>query len=476
MTLCVAAASIRRMVIRFYGAAGEVTGSAYLIETARARVLVDFGMFQGSESRETLNVIPDGLDPHRLDAVLLTHAHLDHTGRLPLLAKSGCKAPVYCTKATMALTALILRDSAKVQAQDIERINRKRRRADEPPIEPSFTAEDVETVLQQFKAVPYDEPVSIAPGVQARWVEAGHMLGSASVQLLFENGGRAVSAAFSGDLGPHGAPILKDAAGFERADIVVLESTYGDRDHRPLAKTVDEFQQIVQEAVQRNGKILVPTFAVGRTQLLIYLLAVMFRRKQIPKFPIYIDSPMAIEASRIYAQHVDLFDSEYHALDEQRPLTVDMDTVQATATAEQSKALNDVPGPCMILAGSGMCTAGRILHHFKQNLWRPETSVIIVGYQAVGTLGRMLVDGAKRVRIFGETIAVKARIHTLGGFSAHAGQSELLKWLEPLATTHPRVILTHGEAKGREPLAGRIRDQHGIQPHLPEYGDAIKIE
>lgn len=461
--------------ITFYGAAGEVTGSCYLIETDSARVLVDFGMFQGRQNKSDLNVVPRGLDVPSLSAVLVTHAHLDHTGRLPLLAKHGYTGPILCTNATVALAELILRDSAKVQAQDIERANRKRERAGEELLEPMYSAADVDRTLQLFRTAPYDDPVPVAPGIAARWVEAGHMLGSASIQLHVENGARTLALAFSGDLGPHGAPIFKDSVGFQTADLLVLESTYGDRDHKPLADTVAEFERIVKEAVSRKGKILVPSFAVGRTQLLLYLLALMFRRKIVPKFPVFIDSPMAIDATRIYSQHVDLFDAEYHALQQERPLSSDMDTMKPTPTPEDSKALNDIGGPCLIIAGSGMCTAGRILHHFKQNLWRPETSVIVVGYQSEGTLGRLLIEGVPHVKIFGEKIAVKARVHTLGGFSAHAGQSELLRWLGQVAGRKPRVILTHGEAKGREPLARLIQQKYGLTPWLPNFGEFIEI-
>jgi len=461
--------------ITFHGAAGDVTGSAYLLETPQARLLVDFGMFQGVENKEVLNRLPEGLDPQRLDAVLVTHAHLDHVGRLPLLTKAGYTGPIHCTPATIDLAGLILRDSAKVQAQDVGRANRKRQRADEPPLEPLYSAEDVENLIPQYRPVPYDEPVPVAPGVRARFVEAGHLLGSASIQLRIETGTGTQCIAFSGDLGPRGAPILQDAAGFHRADTVVLESTYGDRDHKPLADTVSEFESIVAEVVARKGKILVPTFAVGRAQLLLYLLALMFRHKTVPKFPVFVDSPMAIEATKIYFDHLELFDEDFQAIQRQRPLVEDMDTIKPTATAEESKALNNCSGPCLILAGSGMCTAGRILHHLKQNLWRPETSVLIVGFQAQGTLGRLLVERARQVSIFGEKIAVKARIHTLGGFSAHAGQRDLLQWFDRLAHCRPDLILTHGEPKARDALAALIKKRHGIEARKPQLGDVFEL-
>ena len=453
--------------LTFLGAAGTVTGSAYLLQTDRARVLVDFGMFQGFTHHDDLNVLPASLDVAKLDAIVVTHAHLDHTGRLPLLAKAGYRGPIYATAATIPLTSLILRDSAHLQAMDIERLNRKRQRAAETPLEPIYTAEHVAQILERFTAVAYDQPVEVAPGIRARWVEAGHMLGSASLQLCIQTEAATKTIVFSGDIGPKGAPILKDAVGFEKADVVVMESTYGDRDNKVLAETVTEFEGIIKNAVAARSKILVPVFAVGRTQLLLYLLAQLFRNKTVPKFPIFLDSPMAVEATKIYWEHLELFDAEFQALHRERPLTDDLSTLKATPTAQDSMQLNDLAGPCLIMAGSGMCNGGRILHHLKQNLWKPDTRVLIVGYQGEGSLGRRLVDRDKEVSIFGEKIAVKASIHTLNGFSAHAGQTELLKWLGPLAPGRPRVFLIHGEARGREPLAQKIKERFGLTAELP---------
>jgi metallo-beta-lactamase family protein len=463
------------MKITFCGAAGGVTGSAILLRTDRASVLIDFGMFQAVAHKAEWNHLPEEVDVRRLDAVVLTHAHLDHTGRLPLLVKAGYAGPVFCTEATVELAALVLRDSAKVQAQDVERLNRKRQRADDALLQPLYGASDVEKLLPLFRSVPYDQPVEVAPGVRARFVEAGHLLGSCSIQLCISEGSQTRCVSFSGDLGPKGAPILKDAVGFQAADAVVLETTYGDRDHRPLAETVAEFERIVSEAVARKGKILVPTFAIGRAQLITYLLALMFRHKAVPKFPIFLDSPMAIEASRIYFRHVELFDEDFQALQRQRPLAEDLDTLKASPSAEDSKALNDVAGPCLIMAGAGMCNAGRILHHLKQNLWQSATSVIFVGFQGEGTLGRQIIDGAAKVSIFGEPVAVKASIHTLGGFSAHAGQTDLLRWFDQVAHCRPLTILNHGEPRSRDPFARLIEQKYQLQPRKPNLGDVIEF-
>jgi len=461
------------MKITFLGAAGEVTGSAYLLETDQASVLIDFGSFQGEGHHEERNILPPGLDVAQLDAVLVTHAHLDHTGRLPLLAKSGYAGPIFCTDATRELTSLILRDSAKVQAQDIDRLNRQRQRAGDPPLVPLYGLPEVERTMALVRVAPYRTAVEVAPGVQARFVEAGHLLGSTSIQLLVADGARKRCLVFSGDLGPRGAPILEDAEGFHQADVVVMESTYGDHNHQPLPETVAEFEQIIADAVRRQGKVLIPTFAVGRAQLLLYLLAVMFRHKTVPKFPVFVDSPMAIEASKIYAHHLELFDDDFKAMQRQRPLAQDLDSVKFTASGAESMAINQVAGPCLILAGAGMCNAGRILHHLKLNLWRPETDVIIVGFQAEGTLGRQLVEGARYVSVFGEKIAVKARVHTLGGFSAHAGQNDLLRWFDQLAPCQPQVILTHGEAKGRDALGALLLQRYQLTVQKPMLGDVI---
>jgi metallo-beta-lactamase family protein len=461
--------------LTFLGAAGCVTGSAYLVETSQARVLVDFGVFQGFSGADGQNVVPSQLRPDALNAVVLTHAHNDHTGRLPLLTKAGYSGPIYCTPATIEMSELILRDSAKVQAQDIMRVNRRRERAGQPPAEPLFAPQDVDEVMQRFRPVPYDQPVPVASGIRACYAEAGHILGSASIKLFIEDGLQRKTIAFSGDIGGRGMPILKDPEGFSAADVVVIESTYGDRDHKPLAETVAEFEDIVKSVVKRGGKILVPTFAVGRAQLLIYLLAQMFRAGTVPKFPIYLDSPMAVTASLILEKHAELYDEDFVALNRKRPIREDLDTLKATATADESRALNLVRGPCFIMAGSGMCNAGRILHHLRQNLWKPDTAVMIVGFQPEGSLGRLLVDGRPMVKIFGEEIIVKASIHTLNGFSAHAGQTDLLHWLAPLTKSKPRVFLTHGEARGRGPFANKIREQFGIEAVLPEFGDQVTL-
>jgi len=463
------------MKITLHGAAGEVTGSAYLVETDRARVLVDFGMFQGGRNVEAKNVLPSRLEPGKLDAVLLTHAHLDHCGRLPLLLKGGYQGAILATKATVELAGLILRDSAKVQSYDVERSNRKREGSNKPLLEPLYNADEVERTMERFRVVPFDQSFDVAQGLKARYIEAGHMLGSASIELTAQEDGQSSVAVFSGDLGPSGLAIVRDAELFKRADVVFLESTYGDRDHKPLKETLAEFRAIIEQAVKQRSRILVPAFAVGRTQQILYHLDELFCAGTVKPFPVYIDSPMAIEATKIYQSHPDLFDSDTIDIQRACDIASQHGYVKPTPTPQESMALNDAPGPCLIMAGSGMCTAGRILHHLRHGLADPDTSVMIVGYQGEGTLGRQLVDGADEVRIFGETIPVKGQIHTLNGFSAHAGQTELLKWLRFLTPSKPQVVLSHGEARGREPLGELIRKHYGLTPALPAQGEIIKL-
>jgi len=461
------------MKIRIIGAAGgEVTGSCYSVQTKDARILIDCGLFQGGKKSEALNRPPTTPNA-KLDTVLLTHGHLDHTGRLPLLAKMGYRGQVLGTPATLDMTSLILRDSARLQISDCERQNRKRQRAGEAAVEPLYTPEDADAIISKLRPVPYLKPVDVAPGIQAIWAESGHMLGSASIQLLVKEDSKTKRIVFSGDLGPRSAPMLREFDPFREADLVFVESTYGGRDHRSFKETVTQFEQIVIEAMKHGGKMLVPSFAIGRAQLITLLIGKMFRAGKIKPFPVFLDSPMAIEATNIYVKHLDLFDDEMKAFIRNRPLREDLKTLRPTATADESRAINNVRGACLVMAGAGMCNGGRILHHLKANLWKPETQVLIVGYQGHGSLGRRLVDGEKEVRIFGDKIAVKAKIHTLGGFSAHAGRTDLMHWFSIVAPFKPRLILTHGEDDQRAALARLIQQRHRLPSKLPKMNETI---
>ena len=464
------------MKITPYGASGgEVTGSAYLVETSHARVLVDCGLFQGGKAADVFNRSEESLPSGKLDAVLITHAHLDHVGRLPLLLPLGFTGVVWATPATVRLAALVLRDSARVQISDVDRRNRRLERAGRPSIQPLYSVEDVEKILTAFRPAPYGVPMEVAPGIRVVWSEAGHMLGSASLQLQVDEGGVTRRVVFSGDLGPVHAPILKEFEPYSEADAVFLESTYGDRDHRSFEETVKELVSIVQEASRDQGKILVPTFAIGRAQVLTMLLAWMFRTGKVKPFPIFLDSPMAIEAGKILEEFPELYDDDMKEFVRSGNIHADLRSMRVTASVQESMAINDVSGPCLVLAGAGMCNGGRILHHLRHNLWKPQTHVVMVGYQSADSLGRRLIDRAREVRIFGEPVRVEAKIHTLGGFSAHAGQKDLLCWFNAMSHQKPRVFLTHGEDRARVALAQKIQELHGLTACLPRLRETLEL-
>jgi metallo-beta-lactamase family protein len=462
--------------ITLLGAAGgEVTGSTYLLQTKTANVLIDCGLFQGSQKLENSNRLPTQSAMRQLHAVVLTHAHLDHTGRLPLLTRFGYRGPIYATSATMALTDLILRDSAYLQMEDAKRQNRRRAETGQPPIEPLYTRREVDLVQPLFKSLPYDRPTTVAPSVSVRAVEAGHILGSASLEVTVDEDGRQKVVVFSGDLGPRNAPLHRDPVPFKRADLVFMESTYGDKDHPSLAETAVAAREAIKEAVERGGRVLVPTFAIGRSQILLYLLAGAFKRKTLKPFPIFLDSPMAIRATEIYRSHAELFDEEALAMRRAGEIASHLRTAQVCQKAVESMALAKRPGPFMVLAGAGMCTGGRILSHLQNHLGDPSTLVLMVGYQSRGSLGRKLVDGATSVRIAGRLVQVRAKTHILGGLSGHAGQSDLLNWFGSLAPSRPRVILTHGEDSQRATLRARIQDRFGLTSEMPAYREAIEF-
>lgn len=464
------------MKIKVLGAAGgEVTGSAYLIQTAKSNVLVDAGMFQGGKSSEAKNKLPQGATPDKLDALLLTHGHLDHTGRVPLLIKYGYNGPIYSTKETLELSQLILQDSARLQTADAMRQNRKAWKKGEPLIEPLYSTEHVECMKELTVDVPFNSSVKITEDISARWIEAGHMLGSGSIEVSVTEQGKQKIIVFSGDLGPLTLPMLKPYENFTKADLVFMEATYGDRNHKPYHETVEEFEKIIKEAQAAKAKILVPTFAIGRAQQIIYHLAEMFHAGKVPSFPVYLDSPMALAAFNVYKNHQDLLDEEYHELKRRGVFPLDTTYFQPSPSAESSKALNAVKGPCLILAGAGMCNGGRILHHLFHNLENPNSHILIVGYQGHGSLGRKIVDRLPKISIFGEQKIVKAHVHTLSGFSAHAGQSDLLNWFSYVAPSKPKLVITHGEDGPRSALAKLIKERYKIAAILPKIGDRIEL-
>ncbi len=462
------------MKIRFFGAAGEVTGSCYLIETERARLLVDFGMHQGGAKSERRNRRFPPFKAKELDCVVVTHAHLDHTGRLPLLSQHEYKAPIYATPATIDLTDILLRDSARIQMEDAERENRRRRRQGRGLVKPLYDERDVERVLAQMQGVRYGEAKEVAPGVTIRYFDAGHILGSASVEMTVREGGRTKVIAFSGDLGPKGVPLMRDPVPIEKADLMILESTYGDRDHRSVEETEREFVEVIRGA-QRDGKVIIPSFAVGRTQRLIYAFDEARRKGQLNNLKVFVDSPMATEVTETYCNHRELFDEEYWALLAGEKSCLYFPGLKFTRDVRESIALNDRDDGIVVIASAGMCTGGRVLHHLRHGLWKENVDVVFVGYQAEGTLGRRLVNGEKRVRVMGEPVVVKAKIHTINGFSAHAGQSGLVEWAGAMERGRPKVILTHGENKQRAALSAKLKGAFGMDCAMPEWGDVIEV-
>jgi metallo-beta-lactamase family protein len=462
------------MKITLLGAAGgEVTGSAYLVQTRDANVMVDCGLFQGAQKVENFNRLPTSGALQQLNAVVLTHAHLDHTGRLPLLTRFDYKGPIYATPATIALAELILKDSAYLQGEDAKRQNRRRAEAGKPLVEPLYTQKEVDRLHSLYRRMRYDHPTEVASGISVRAVEAGHILGSASLELTADDNGRKKVVVFSGDIGPRDAPLHRDPVPFKHADLVFIESTYGDKEHPSLAETAVAAREAVKAAVEQGGRVLVPVFAVGRSQLLLYLLAGAFKRGTLKPFPIFLDSPMAIRATDIYKSHAELFDTEAIAMRRSGDLSGNLRTVKVCQKAADSYALARKPGPWMVLAGAGMCTGGRIMHHLQNHLPDPTTLVLMVGYQSRGSVGRALADGAREVRIAGQKVQVQATTHLFGGLSGHAGQSDLLNWFGTLASSRPRLILTHGEDGPRQALRKRIQERFGLPAEMPTYRETI---
>jgi len=467
-------------LLSFLGAIQQVTGSCYLIETHDgARVLLECGMHQGRREEESDNRAAFAFDPKSLDAVVLSHAHIDHSGLLPRLVALGYRGPVHCTEATAELLELMLLDSAQIQEKDAEWENKWRARIGKPMVQPLYTRVDAERTLGQRAPHPYGETFEVARGVAVTFHNAGHILGSSIVQMDVHDHGRTRRLVFSGDLGNVCSPLMPAPTVLKEADVVLMESTYGDRDHRSHEDTIEELAGILQQAHRDGGNVLMPSFAVGRTQDLIYYLGRFYREGRLPQQAVFLDSPMAIGANAIYAHYKDQLDlngvdpalsGASGKLYAERWLPI----LKSTPTPEESMAINRFKSGVIIIAGSGMCTGGRILHHFKHNLWREECHLVIPGFQARGTLGRAIVDGAGSVKLLHQRIAVNAKVHTLGGFSAHAGQSQLIDWVSNFEN-RPELYLVHGETEKMQVLQQAIRDRLGWEARIPELGDRIAL-
>lgn len=462
------------MHIEFHGAAREVTGSCFLIQVGARRVLVDCGLLQGAPADEARNSKPFPFNPQQIDAVILTHAHLDHSGRLPLLIKAGYRGPIYTHGASRDLARIMLKDAGFLNEKDVEWDNRKRQRKHLPLLEPLYTVKEAEAALRYFRAVAYDDVVDIAKGIKCRLRDAGHILGSAIVELWLEEDGVRRKLVFSGDLGHQGAPLLRDPAQIGEADLVIIESTYGDRAHRSWSDTWAELGDVLAEATRAGGNILIPAFAVGRTQELLYAFKLNYQRWGLERWTIFVDSPMAIEATATYRRHAELYDREAAAERHHNGDLFTLPNLHLSHTTQQSMRINRIESGAIVIAGSGMCEGGRIRHHLKHNIWRERCHVVIVGYQAQGTLGRRLVDGAETIKLWGESMRVAAKIHTIGGFSAHADCNGLAAWYQGYAG-RPPVALVHGEPRAMEPFAERLREAGARSVFMPQRGARIDL-
>ena len=459
------------MEIAFHGADRGVTGSCHLLSCAGRKILIDCGMYQGGREIEDENSEPFGFDPQQIDYVLLTHAHLDHCGRLPLLAKRGFRGEIVTTAATRELARLVMVDAAHLQEEEAEhRGHRSARHGKHLHVAaPLFSIVDAFSALDFFgRVAAYGQPVQIAPGIRATFLDAGHILGSASIFLELEEGGRQRSVLFSGDLGNSGRPLLHDPAAPPRADVVVMETTYGDRLHKPFQPSVEEFYQAITDTFSRGGNVVIPTFALERAQELLFFLREGVEKNRLPHaVQVFLDSPMAISATEIFKRHPECYDAETGALFSSGRDPFHLPGLHFTRETAASIAINHIGGGAVIMAGSGMCTGGRIRHHLRQNIGREECSVVFVGYAATGTLARNVIDGAKEVRIYGEKLPVRAKIHTINGFSAHADQAELLAWHGQ--TGNPgRTFLVHGEEQVMRQFASRLRGTEVVMPALNE--------
>lgn len=474
------------MKITFLGAARTVTGSNFLVEGAGKKFLVDCGMWQGKAEQEMENDQEFEFNPADIDFVLLTHAHIDHSGRIPKLYKEGFRNKVYAHKATCDLCALMLPDSGHIQETESEWKNRKRMRRGEKPVPPIYTAEEAAKCLEIFEAVQYDQIIEITPEIHVRFNDAGHMLGSSIIEVWVKEDDKETKTVFTGDLGNNDIPLLSPLTMIEDTDYLVMESTYGSRLHVKNEQKAEIFLNVVSETLDNGGTVVIPSFAVGRTQEILYELNKLkeekddeeFRRKYklLMKAPVYVDSPLAISATEVFSDNMDLFDEETKEDMAKGDNPLEFPGLQFTKTADESKALNEDPKPSIIISASGMCEVGRIKHHLKHNLWNPKSTILFVGYQAPGTLGYNIVNGAKTVKIFGEEIAVNARIEYIEGYSGHADQELLMNFIYSFIKKPKHIFLVHGEPESQDILRDKIESDTGLGVTIPEFGETYELK
>lgn len=468
------------MNITFYGAAQEVTGSCHMVEVAGHKFLIDCGLFQGSLTDQMLNYEEFPFNIQEVEFVILTHAHIDHSGRIPKLYKAGYKNPVYCTSATRELCKIMLPDSGHIQENEIEWVNRKRMRAGKKPNDPIYTEQDAIDCLEIFKGLEYNVPVKINDDISFVLKDAGHMLGSAIVELYLKEDGKEKKVVFTGDLGNKNLPIINDPVNIDSADVLVMESTYGDRLHSSIVDQSSKFIQIILDTIRRGGNVIIPSFAVGRTQELLFEINKYLTddriKEELSKIPVYVDSPLAVNATRIFESQHSYYDEEAlsYLLKGDNPLV--FDNLHLIETSEESQALNDDPEPKIIISASGMCEVGRIKHHLKHNLYRSECTVLFVGYQAEGTLGRKIMNGEPLVKIFGEEIAVKAEVKSLDAFSGHADRDGLLGWIAAMKKKPEQIFIVHGELEAQNVLKEYIQQGFKINAINPAYQEQYDVD
>ncbi|SPD75955.1 Metallo-beta-lactamase domain protein [uncultured Desulfobacterium sp.] len=457
------------------GGVGTVTGSCYLVESPQGkRVLVDCGLFQGGKQIETRNWEDWGFDPASIEVLFLTHAHIDHSGRIPKLVKDGFRGKIFTSPPTAELCEIMLLDSAFIQEMDAEWQTRKNRRQIKGEVIPLYTVPDAERSIRLLSPVERDKIIEVAPGIRARLRNAGHILGSSILELWIEEKGETIKTVFSGDLGKKNQLIVRDPQEIFDADYLFIESTYGNRMHRSFEESTHELLEAIHYSLSHGEKVIIPAFAVERTQEILYVLAGFERQGLLPDIPVFIDSPLAIKATEIFKKNKKYYDEEAQALLNEGYDPFDMPNLHFTASTKESMAINERQGPAIVIAANGMCTAGRIKHHLKHNLWREGASIVIVGFQAEGTTGRKIVEGAKRVKIFREDVAVRAKVFTIGGFSAHADREDLLEWVSHFES-RPRVFVVHGETTASETLALEISKRFGLIVHAPKWMERIVL-